>query len=53
MSGRSKNCGTDVRLTMVDGVVLVDDGEPTRVSRLEVTAEAGEAARVLARRASV
>jgi len=45
--------GTDVRTTIVDGAILVDDGEPTRVSRAEVAAAAAVAARALASRAGV
>lgn len=45
--------GSDVRTTIVDGEVLVDQGEPTRVSRVEVAIEAQHAAREIARRAGV
>ena len=45
--------GSDVLTTIVDGVVLVDHGEPVRVSRAEIAHEAGLAARVLAERAGV
>ena len=45
--------GTDVRLTMVDGEVLVDEFELTRLDQAEVTAEAADAARGLAGRAGV
>ena len=45
--------GSDVRTTIVDGAILVDDGEPTRVSRAEVAAAAAVAARALAARAGV
>lgn len=45
--------GSDVVTTMVDGVVLVDAGEPTRVSRPEVAAVAADAARTLAARAGI
>lgn len=45
--------GSDVHTTIVDGEVLVEQGEPTRVSRAEVTAEAAAAARRLASRAGV
>jgi 5-methylthioadenosine/S-adenosylhomocysteine deaminase len=45
--------GSDVRTTVVDGEVLVDDGEPLRVDRAEVIAQARLAARELASRAGV
>ena len=45
--------GSDVLTTIVDGVVLVDHGEPVRVSRAEIAHEAGLAAGVLAERAGV
>ena len=45
--------GTDVRHTIVDGQVLVEDGEPARVSRADVVAHAVEAAGELASRAGV
>jgi 5-methylthioadenosine/S-adenosylhomocysteine deaminase len=45
--------GSDVRTTIVDGVVLVDEGMPLRVDRAEVVATAREAARGLAVRAGV
>lgn len=45
--------GTDVRLTMVDGEVLVDEFALTRMDQAEVTAEAAGAARALASRAGV
>ena len=45
--------GSDVRTTIVDGEVLVDQGEPTRVSRVEVAIEAQHAAREIAQRAGV
>ena len=45
--------GSDVCTTIVDGVVLVEDGEPTRRPRAEVAAEAEVAARTLAGRAGV
>jgi 5-methylthioadenosine/S-adenosylhomocysteine deaminase len=45
--------GTDVRSTVVDGALLVDEGVPVRVSREEVVAEARSAARQLAARAGV
>jgi cytosine/adenosine deaminase-related metal-dependent hydrolase len=45
--------GSDVRTTIVDGVVLVDEGIPVRVDRAEVVAAAREAARGLAGRAGV
>ena len=40
--------GSDVRTTVVDGEVLVDECRPTRVDRAEVVAEARAAARQLA-----
>src|SRR6185295_8687029 len=43
--------GSDVRTTMVDGEVLVDDFAPVRVDRDEVVAESRAAARQLAARA--
>jgi cytosine/adenosine deaminase-related metal-dependent hydrolase len=43
--------GTDVRTTIVDGEVLVDECAPTRVDRAAIVADAREAARDLARRA--
>jgi 5-methylthioadenosine/S-adenosylhomocysteine deaminase len=45
--------GSDVRTTVVDGEVLVDEGVPVRVSRADVAAEAAEAARRLTARAGV
>ena len=45
--------GSDVRTTIVDGEVLVDDFTPLRVDRAEVVAAARVAADELARRAGV
>jgi 5-methylthioadenosine/S-adenosylhomocysteine deaminase len=45
--------GSDVRTTLVDGEVLVDDFLPLRVDRAEVAVEARAAARDLARRAEL
>jgi 5-methylthioadenosine/S-adenosylhomocysteine deaminase len=45
--------GSDVRTTIVDGVVLVDDGVPVRVDPAEVVATARAEARGLAARAGV
>jgi 5-methylthioadenosine/S-adenosylhomocysteine deaminase len=45
--------GSDVRTTIVDGELLVDDSEPVRVSRADIYAEASGAARQLATRAGV
>jgi cytosine/adenosine deaminase-related metal-dependent hydrolase len=45
--------GADVRTTIVDGTVLVDEGRPVRVDAAEVTATARVAARELAARAGV
>jgi 5-methylthioadenosine/S-adenosylhomocysteine deaminase len=45
--------GSDVRTTVVDGEVLVDDWQPLRVDRAEVVAEARLAALELASRAGV
>ena len=45
--------GSDVRTTIVDGEILVENGVPTRVSIEEVTSEAGTAAALLAARADV
>jgi 5-methylthioadenosine/S-adenosylhomocysteine deaminase len=45
--------GSDVRTTIVDGVVLVDEGVPVRVDLAEVVATARAAARELAARAGV
>jgi len=39
--------GSDVRTTIVDGEVLVDEFTPARVDRREVSAQAREAARQL------
>jgi 5-methylthioadenosine/S-adenosylhomocysteine deaminase len=44
--------GSDVRTTIVGGDVLVADFTPVRVDRRAVAAEAREAARMLAARAS-
>jgi cytosine/adenosine deaminase-related metal-dependent hydrolase len=45
--------GADVRTTVVDGKLLVDEGRPVRVDPAEVTATARIAARELAARAGV
>jgi 5-methylthioadenosine/S-adenosylhomocysteine deaminase len=45
--------GSDVRVTMVDGELLVDEGTPVRISRSDVVAEARAAAKRLAERAGV
>jgi 5-methylthioadenosine/S-adenosylhomocysteine deaminase len=45
--------GTDVRTTIVDGEVLVDDCAPTRVDRTEVVRAARCAAEDLAKRAGI
>ena len=45
--------GTDVWLTMVDGQVLVRDGELTELDRGEVVARAGQAAKALYSRAGL
>ena len=45
--------GTDVRLTMVDGEALVEDGKLVRMDALEIAAEARAAAGLLARRAGI
>jgi 5-methylthioadenosine/S-adenosylhomocysteine deaminase len=45
--------GTDVRCTVVDGEVLVDEFELTRLDPAEVASEAAAAARALAARAGV
>ena len=45
--------GTDVRLTMVDGQVLVRDYSLSNHDVRAITAEAGTAARALAARAGV
>ena len=44
---------SDVRTTIVDGEVLVDEGVPVRVDPAEIAAEARAAARELAARAGV
>jgi 5-methylthioadenosine/S-adenosylhomocysteine deaminase len=44
---------TDVRTTLVDGEVLVDEGVPVRVDRAEIVIQARAAARELAARAGV
>ncbi len=44
---------TDVRTTIVDGEVLVEDGAPVRVDHAQIVAEARSAARQLASRAGV
>jgi 5-methylthioadenosine/S-adenosylhomocysteine deaminase len=44
--------GSDVRTTIVDGQLLVDEFAPVRVDRAEVAAEARQAARDLAGRAT-
>jgi 5-methylthioadenosine/S-adenosylhomocysteine deaminase len=41
--------GSDVRTTIVDGELLVEEGVPVRVDRLEVVAAARQAAAALAR----
>ena len=46
-------CGGDVRTTIVDGEVLVDDFSPRILDRAEILAESREAARLLARAAGV
>ena len=43
--------GSDVRTTIVDGEVLVDDFRHVRMDRAEVVAEARRAAQALAARA--
>jgi 5-methylthioadenosine/S-adenosylhomocysteine deaminase len=43
--------GSDVRTTIVDGVLLVDDFAPLRVDRRQIVVDAREAARQLAARA--
>ena len=43
--------GSDVRTTIVDGELLVDDFAPVRVDRAEIAAEARSAAQELAARA--
>jgi 5-methylthioadenosine/S-adenosylhomocysteine deaminase len=45
--------GSDVRTTVVDGEILVDDYRPVRVDRAQVVAEARLAARELASRAGI
>jgi 5-methylthioadenosine/S-adenosylhomocysteine deaminase len=45
--------GGDVRTTVVDGEVLVDEFGPVRVARGQVVADAREAARALAQRAGI
>ena len=45
--------GSDVRTTIVDGDVLVDDFLPVRVDRVQVASEARTAARDLATRAGI
>src|SRR5262249_52857685 len=45
--------GSDVRTTIVDGEVLVDDFLPGRVDRAEIAADARAAARELASRAGI
>jgi len=45
--------GSDVRATIVDGELLVDDFAPLRVDRAEIAAQARQAAADLARRAGV
>ena len=45
--------GSDVRATVVDGEVLVDDFAPLRVDRAEIIADARAAAREIAARAGV
>ena len=45
--------GSDVRATIVDGELLVDDFTPLRVDRVEVAVQARQAATDLARRAGV
>jgi 5-methylthioadenosine/S-adenosylhomocysteine deaminase len=45
--------GSDVRTTVVDGEVLVDEFAPVRMDRAEVAAEARAAARELAARAGI
>src|SRR4051812_36923193 len=45
--------GSDVRTTVVDGEVLVDDFAPVRVDRTEIAIAAREAARQLASRAGL
>jgi 5-methylthioadenosine/S-adenosylhomocysteine deaminase len=45
--------GSDVRTTVVDGEVLVDEFAPVRMDRAEVAAEARAAAREVAARAGI
>jgi 5-methylthioadenosine/S-adenosylhomocysteine deaminase len=45
--------GSDVRTTIVDGEVLVDDFTPLRVDRAQIAAEARAAGQVLAKRAGI
>jgi 5-methylthioadenosine/S-adenosylhomocysteine deaminase len=45
--------GSDVRVTVVDGELLVDDFAPVRVDPLEVAAQARAAAAELASRAGI
>ena len=45
--------GTDVRTTIVEGEILVDDFTPLRIDRRALAAEARDAARQLAARARV
>jgi 5-methylthioadenosine/S-adenosylhomocysteine deaminase len=45
--------GTDVRLTMVDGAVLVADGTLVGIDQRELANEARDAARILASRAEI
>lgn len=45
--------GTDVRLTMVDGTVLVEDGQLVSIDKDEVVAAARDASRALAARAEL
>jgi 5-methylthioadenosine/S-adenosylhomocysteine deaminase len=45
--------GSDVRTTIVDGALLVDEFAPTRVDRDEIVTEARAAATHLVRRAGL
>ena len=45
--------GSDVRTTVVDGELLVDEFTPVRVDRAEIASQAREAARALAKRAKL
>jgi 5-methylthioadenosine/S-adenosylhomocysteine deaminase len=45
--------GSDVRTTIVDGVLLVADFEPVRVDRRQIAVDAREAARQLVARANL